>query len=78
MKEELDIDKERWKMRRRVVVGSLLFCALGVGYLIVIGDDTALHQSIANGLILLAGSIISSYIFGATWSDKNNKLPPKI
>jgi hypothetical protein len=33
-------------------------------------EDTELHQSIANGLILLSGSVISSYIFGATWDDK--------
>ena len=78
MKEELDLDKERWKMRRRIVVISLSFCAGAIAYLIVKGEDTALHQSIANGLILLAGSVISSYIFGATWSDKNSKLPPKI
>jgi hypothetical protein len=37
------------------------------------GNDTELHNSIANGLILLAGSIIGSYIFGATWDDLGRK-----
>ena len=61
---------ERWKIRRRIIYFTLLFCGLGIVYLIFNGDDTALNGTIANGLFLLAGSVIGSYIFGATWDDK--------
>lgn len=63
-------DKERWQIRRRIVNITLVFCALSVTYLMLKGQDTQLHQAIANGLILLAGSVIGAYIFGATWDDK--------
>ena len=62
--------KNNWKIRRRVVNATLVFCAVSVAYLMLAGDDTDLHRSIANGLILLAGSVIGSYVFGATWDDK--------
>lgn len=64
-------NKERWKIRRRIVNITLLFCASTVSYLVLFGSDTQLHQAIANGLILLSGSVIGSYLFGATWDDKN-------
>jgi hypothetical protein len=60
-----------WRIRRRVIVATLTFCAAGVAYLIAAGDDTRLHESIANGLILLAGSTVGSYVFGAAWDDAN-------
>lgn len=63
----------RWKVRRRIVVMTLSFCAGCVLYLMLKGSDTELHQAIANGLILLSGSVIGSYVFGATWDDKNDK-----
>lgn len=66
-------DKERWKIRRRIVSITLVFCALSITYLMLKGQDTQLHQAIANGLILLAGSVIGSYIFGATWDDKGRQ-----
>lgn len=60
-----------WKMRRRVIVGCLLFCAAVVFWLAIFGPDTELNRSIANALVLLAGSVIGSYVFGATWDDAN-------
>ena len=44
-----------WKIRRRIVIGTLLFCAAVIGRLVAGGDDTELNQSIANGVVLLAG-----------------------
>ena len=60
----------RWKIRRNIVNSTLTFSALSIIYLMLKGNDTQLHQAIANGLILLSGSVIGSYIFGATWDDK--------
>ena len=38
--------------------------------------DTEVNQTIANGLVFLAISVIGSYVFGATWDDMNvmNKI----
>lgn len=63
-------DKPSWKIRRRIIVSTLLFCGITVGYLTLHGTDTALNQSIANGLILLAGAVINGYVFGVVLDDK--------
>ncbi len=60
-----------WTIRRRVIAATLLFCAAVVGWLAVEGPSTPLNETIANGLILLAGGVIGSYVFGAAWDDLN-------
>lgn len=60
-----------WRIRRRIVVSVLLYCSLIIGYMVLKGEDTELNQTISNGLIFLAGSTVSSYVFGAVWEDKN-------
>lgn len=62
---------KNWKIRRTIVIISLVFCATCVTYLTIRGDDTRLHETIAQGTLLLAGGIIGSYVFGAVWDDKN-------
>ena len=44
-----------WKLRRRVIFGTLGFCAVVVLFLTFRGEDTRLHETIASGLIFLAG-----------------------
>lgn len=61
-----------WRVRRRIITATLLFCALEVGYLTLYGKDTKLHEAIVTGAFLLAGSVIGSYVFGAVWDDKKN------
>lgn len=67
-----NLDKLKWKIRRRIVNITLLFCASTIVYLVTKDADTELNRAIANGIILLAGSTIGSYIFGSTWDDKGN------
>lgn len=62
-----------WKIRRRIVNTTLIFCGAVILYLVLYGKDTELNQTIANGLILLAASTIGSYIFGATWDQKHKR-----
>lgn len=69
-KQENGDEKPSWKIRRRVVAATLLYCAITVGYLVYNGEDTKLNEAIATALILLAGSTIGSYVFGAVWDDK--------
>lgn len=67
------MDKLRWLFRRRVIIGTLIYVGAIVLYLTVFGRDTSLHRSIAESLLLLAGTIISTYVLGATWDDKNRE-----
>jgi quinol-cytochrome oxidoreductase complex cytochrome b subunit len=63
--------KPSWRIRRRIIVAALIFCAAEIVYLTVWGKDTRLSETIANGIIILAGSVIGAYVFGAVWDDKN-------
>lgn len=65
------MEKPSWRIRRRIIVGTLLYCAAMILYLAVWGKSTSLEEAIATGLILLAGSVIGSYVFGAVWDDRN-------
>lgn len=61
-----------WRIRRRVVIATIGFCMGCIVYLMVKGEaDSRLHETIAMGIIGLFVSTIGSYVFGATWDDKN-------
>ncbi len=60
-----------WRIRRRIVVITLLWCGLMITYLAAWGRDIELSATIANGTLLLMASVIGSYVFGAVWDDKN-------
>jgi len=62
-----------WRIRRRIIAVTLVLCAFVVIYLLFQGKDTRLHESLANGAFLLAGSVIGTYVFGAAWDDKHNR-----
>lgn len=61
-----------WKIRRRIVIATLGFCAGCITYLMICGQaDSRLHETIAYGLFGTGISVIGSYVFGATWDDMN-------
>lgn len=61
--------KPKWENRQKVIFGSLIFCACVVIYLLIFGEDTKLHETIATWAFILAGGVIGTYVFGATWED---------
>ena len=71
-----------WKMRRRTVIVSLLFCAWAIAYTMlktygVKGcEDSRVAETVITMAFGAAVPIIGSYVFGATWDDKN-KLQAK-
>lgn len=65
------MQKPSWRIRRRIIIGTLLFCGGEIFYLTGWGKDTNLASTIATGVLLLAGSVIGSYVFGAAWDDRN-------
>ena len=74
------LPRPSWRIRRRIILVTLLFCAGEVVYLTVWGRDTGLHEALANGALILAGSVIGAYVFGAVWDDANvltSARPPR-
>lgn len=60
-----------WKRRRRIIHATLIYCGAAIPALTVWNPESNLtHQTIL-ALISLAGAVIGSYIFGATWDDSN-------
>lgn len=65
---------DSWKIRRRLVFMTELYCATAVGYLIIWGPDDELRRAAVNGLILLAGATLQGYVFGVIF-DKTQVQP---
>jgi len=64
---------DNWQIRRRWMSAALIWMAGNVQYLVLWGEDHALHQ---NALITFLGAIVSIlcfYIFGAVWDDKEKR-----
>lgn len=65
------MQKPSWKIRRRIIHATLIFCAFCVLWIMVRGDDRAVNEVIVMCAFGLAFAVIGSYIFGAVWDDKN-------
>jgi hypothetical protein len=55
------IDKYPWGIRRRIIIATLVWCALLVTYLAIWGRPTSWSEAIATNLLLLMGGVIGSY-----------------
>ena len=67
-----DLPTRQWRNRRRTIFGALVFIGLALAYLLLFGrDDSRLHETLAFGLMTGGFGIISTYVFGAVWDDKN-------
>lgn len=60
-----------WRIRRAIIIGTILWCVGMVTYLSIWGRDTNLSETTVNGCLLLMASVIGSYVFGAVWDDRN-------
>lgn len=65
--------KPSWKLRRRAVFASLIFCAIIITYIVFIAEEKAVHETAVFSAFGLMGAIIASYIGGAVWDDYNMK-----
>ncbi len=70
------IGRSSWAIRRRIIIGTLVWCGCMVTYLAVFGRAVSLSETIANGCLLLMASVIGSYVFGAVWDDKGQMVSP--
>ena len=62
-----------WKIRRRIVNATLIYCGVIIAYLVYKGEDTELNQTIANALVFLASTVIGSYLFSSTWDQRHKR-----
>ncbi len=61
-----------WKIRRRLVNCTLLFCAMCVGKIVLWGGgDPATDQTALLALSALASTTIGAYVFGAVFDDNS-------
>lgn len=60
-----------WKIRKRIVIATLIFCAFCVLWIMMRGDERSVLEVIVMCAFGLAGSTIGAYVFGAVWDDRN-------
>lgn len=65
--------KSNWKVRRSIVLLTLLFCAAVITKIVWGNADSETSQVALYGSFGLAASVIGSYVFGAVWDDNNMK-----
>lgn len=66
-------DRPTWKIRRRIIFGSLLFCAFIVLFVLMKPVDSTIGETAITMAFFLAASVIGSYVFGAAWEDISKK-----
>jgi hypothetical protein len=59
----------QWRMRRRIIILALLFCAAGMTYILIRDVDNELNRTAFTVFGYAALGIIGTYVFGATWHD---------
>ncbi len=70
------IGRPSWTIRRRIITATLLFCAAMAVTIMLKDSGSETETALVYSLFGLAGAVIGSYIFGATWDDINR--PPSI
>lgn len=74
MRREMNpIIETSWVWRRSVVLATLFFCGITVGYIVWSGPDDRVRETAIMALSTLAGATIGSYLFGAAWDDSNKR-----
>jgi len=68
--------KPSWKIRRRYIFAAFVLGATMLmtgATAVLLNNDSATSDLITGGVALIT-LILSSYIFGAVWEDKSNKM----
>lgn len=67
---------DNWKRRRLRLDIALAVMTVDLQYIVFKGVDTPLNQQLSLALIGGIVGLITAYVFGATWDDKNKKVDP--
>jgi len=60
-----------WRYRRRIISATLIWCGAFVPVMTWRYPESSIVSQAVLGALALAGGTIGSYVFGATWDDKN-------
>jgi hypothetical protein len=71
MADDKPVPPGTWTRRRRRIDWTLAYCAVAVVWLVERHGESAMAVQVVMALIGLAGAVLGSYVFGATWDDKN-------
>ncbi len=67
-----------WKLRRRAVFGSLVFCGLLISWIVISGADTPTAETALLGAFGTGSVIVTAYISGAVYEDVRLFKPRKV
>ena len=65
----MSVGHPSWRIRRRVIVGSALFGAFVIVYVMLRWDDTRLAETLVLGGFGLISAVVATYAGLATWED---------
>ena len=68
-------EKDTWRYRRRFMLAAVSFCMAVVVYVLWKGTEGAVAETAISMSFICLISIVGSYVFGATWDDKNARTP---
>lgn len=67
-------DQPSARVRRVVIVFVLMFCAGCITYVMILNNDTELHQVIARWAFVIIGAIMGIYVVGAVFVSVKGKM----
>jgi hypothetical protein len=65
------LQKPIWTMRRRIISATLIWCGGLVTYVALFVEPTTLAETVVSGCLVLMGTVITGYVGGAVWDDRN-------
>lgn len=75
----MEDNRDYWKSRRQLVIGTLGFCYLLTLFLMFNGDhDSKLHENIMSGIMSVLMATIAGYIGTSVYDDVNSGMPEDI
>lgn len=67
--------KPTWRLRRRVTIGTLVFCGAVFVWVLAKGEDTELNRLALEIVGGLAGAVLFVYTGAKTWFNLRGRLP---
>lgn len=69
-KPAVNVSEVPWRNRRRVMVGSLLFCMFTVAYVLMNDRQSSVAESAVTMSFITIMSTVGSYVFGKVWETR--------
>ncbi len=70
---DIDPSPNAWKIRHRIVIGSLVFIALSITWALVFETTESIAQTTITMGFTTGGGIVGAYVFGKALENKWTK-----